>query len=127
MLDTNSFIVRSSGRKVGYYYIDYIGHYKISDIAGEAKIDFSKLEQIYKESNLEYDSELDIYYFNDILKAKKAIADIISLMKTDNKGHLISFTETEIEYIRKALINESMGNIGIDSKLKDKIFKKLNI
>jgi hypothetical protein len=127
MLDTNSFIVRSSGRKSGHYYIDYIGHYKIADIAKEAKIDLPKLEQIYKESNPEYDSELDIYYFNDILKAKKTIADIISLMKTDNKGHLISLTETEIEYIRKALINESMGNIGIDSKLKDKIFKKLNI
>jgi orotidine-5'-phosphate decarboxylase len=32
-------------------------------------------------------------------------------------------TESEIEYIRKALINDASGNVGINNKLKETIFK----
>jgi hypothetical protein len=108
-----------------YYYIDYFGQYKITDISKEVKIKSSKLTEIYLENGGIIDNSFEVYYFDDFLKAKKAIAEITSKITTVNKGKNILFTEAEIEQIRKALINDS-GNFGVDSKSKDKILKKLN-
>lgn len=125
MIDSANFIVRISGRKEGYYYIDYFGQYKITDISKEVKIKSSKLTEIYLENGGIIDNSFEVYYFDDFLKAKKAIAEITSKITTVNKGKNILFTEAEIEQIRKALINDS-GNFGVDSKSKDIILKKLN-
>ena len=125
MIDSANFIVRNSGRKVGYYYIDYLGKYKIADISKEVKIKPSKLTEIYLENGGIIDNSFEVYYFDDFLKAKKAIAEITSKINPVNKGKNILFTEAEIEQIRKALINDS-GNFGVDSKNKDEILKKLN-
>jgi hypothetical protein len=47
-------------------------------------------------------------------------------MKSDQKGRIISLTDAEIEYIRKALINEGSNTIHLKNSIKDAIFKKLN-
>ena len=125
MIDAANFIVRNSGKKAGYYYIDYLGQYKITDISKEVRIDASKLTAIYLENDGIIDQSFDVYYFDDFLKAKKVIAEITSKITSVNKGKNILFTEAEIAQIRKALINDS-GNFGVDSKIKDKILKKLN-
>ena len=125
MIDSANFIVRNSGRKVGYYYIDYLGKYKIADISKEVKIKPSKLTEIYLENGGIIDNSFEVYYFDDFLKAKKVISEITSKITPVNKGKNILFTEAEIEQIRKALINDS-GNFGVDSKNKDEILKKLN-
>jgi hypothetical protein len=70
-------------------------------------------------------TDFDVYYFDDFLKAKKVISEITSKITPLNKGKNILFTEAEIAQIRKALINDS-GNFAVDSKIKDKILKKLN-
>jgi hypothetical protein len=126
MIDSANFIVRSSGKRAGYYYIDYCGKYKISDISKEVRIESSKLTDIYLENSGIIDNYLDVYYFDDSLKAKKVISEITLKTTSANKGKNIFFTEVEIEQIRKALINDS-GNFGVDSKNKDIILKKLNI
>lgn len=125
MIDSANFIVRSSGKKAGYYYIDYLGQYKITDISKEVRIESSKLAEIYLENGGIIDNVFEVYYFDNFLKAKKAISEITSKITPVNKGKNILFTEAEIEQIRKALINDS-GNFGVDSKIKDKILKKLN-
>ena len=126
MIDTSSFIVRNSGRKnSGFYYIDYIGHYKAIEISKAFKIDLDKLNGIYLSNGGVLDPEFDIYYFNDMISAQKTISDIFSSMKKQEKGRTIVLTEAEIKYIRNALINES-GFAAINNKLKDGIFNKLN-
>jgi hypothetical protein len=125
MIDSANFIVRSSGRKGGYYYIDYLGQYKITDISKEVRIKSSKITEIYLENGGIIDQSFEVYYFDDFLKAKKVISEITSKITAVNKGKNILFTEAEIEQIRKALINDS-GNFGVDSKNKDEILKKLN-
>jgi hypothetical protein len=125
MIDTVNFIVRSSGRVDGSYYIDYIGLYKTADIAKAAKVDPEKLTGIYLSNGGGLDTALEIFYFDNMISAQKTISEIFSIIKKTNKGRVITLTEPEIEYIRKALINES-GFAGINNKLKDAIFKKLN-
>jgi hypothetical protein len=109
----------------GRYYIDYVGLYKAFDISKAAKVDFEKLTDIYQSNNGVLDTTLEIYYFDDMISAQKTISDIFAVMKKTNKGRIVTLTEPEIDYIRKALINES-GFAGINNKLKDAIFKKLN-
>jgi metal-dependent HD superfamily phosphatase/phosphodiesterase len=125
MIDAANFIVRKSGKKAGFYYIDYLGQYKITDISKEVRIEALKLTAIYLENGGIIDRSLDVYYFDDFLKAKKVISEITSKITPVNKGKNILFTEAEIAQIRKALINDS-GNFGVDSKIKDKILNKLN-
>ena len=93
MIDSANFIVRRSGRKEGYYYIDYFGQYKITDISKEVKIKSSKLTEIYLENGGIIDNSFEVYYFDDFLKAKKAIAEITSKITPVNKGKNILFTE----------------------------------
>jgi len=125
MIDAANFIVRNSGKKAGYCYIDYLGQYKISDISKEVGIEASKLTAIYLENGGIIDQAFEVYYFDNFLKAKKVISEITAKITVGNMGKNILFTEAEIAQIRKALINDS-GNFGVDSKIKDKILKKLN-
>jgi metal-dependent HD superfamily phosphatase/phosphodiesterase len=102
-----------------------LGQYKISDISKEVGIEASKLNAIYLENGGIIDQAFEVYYFDDFLKAKKVISEITEKITAGNMGKNILFTEAEIAQIRKALINDS-GNFGVDSKIKDKILKKLN-
>ncbi len=122
----SNFIVRKSGREENSYYIDYLGVYKIMDISKLVHLEASVIKEKYLNHGAVYFSELDVYYFNDIEKAKSTIGDILKNLKADQKGRLILLTEAEIEYIRQALINEGVNTIRVSSKIKDNIFRKLN-
>jgi len=126
MLDSSSFIVRISGRGPSLFYIDCGGLYHISDIAANAGISASRLSKIYVSNGGALNSELDVYYFGSIDSAKTAISDIFSAMRNANKGKSVFFNEDEIEYLRKALINDAMGFAGNSSRMVDAILKKLN-
>ena len=126
MLNESNFIVRTSGRRSGSCYIDYQGAYKLIEIAKIAGMEPPALRGKYLANGAEYDEELDIYYFGSIESAQRAISDILHDIKTVHRGRLILLTEREIEYIRKALINEGSNNIHVTSRIKDGIFKKLN-
>jgi len=126
MISESNFVVRVSGRKKDTYYIDYIGMYKISDIAKIAGANVLEIKEKYLENGAEYDEELDVYYFNSIESAKKAISSILKNVKANKLGRMVLLTDTEIEYIRQALINEGSNTIRVNNKIKDAIFKKLN-
>jgi len=126
MIDTSYFIVRSSGTRGGYCYIDYIGLYKLSDISVAAKIDETKLKELYIANGGIYDDTIDSYYFDNMISAQKTISEIFSKIKKSQKGRVVELTEPEIEYIRKALISDGSGFTSMNNKLKDAIFKKLN-
>lgn len=126
MVNESNFIVRVSGRKENSCYIDYSGVYKITEIAKVVGIEPPAVREKYLANGATYDEELDVYYFNSLENAKKAIADLLKDMKSGQKGRLVFLTEREIEYIRKALINEESNTIHVRSRIKEGIFKKLN-
>jgi hypothetical protein len=124
MVDTHSFIVRRSGKMQERYYIDYTGYYKVTDISKQVNVDPLKISDLYISNGGILDPENDVYFFGDPLRAKKTIREILAL--SPERGRSVMLTEAEIEYIRKALINDGSGNIGIDNRTKDSIFRKLN-
>ena len=126
MIYQTSFVVRESGSKFGSYYIDYLGRYKVQDIARIVGIDKDSIIEKYIENEAEHYKELDVYYFETLEKAKNALNMILELIKQKSTGRLIFFTETEIEYIRKALINDGGNRLHVNNSVKDEIFKKLN-
>lgn len=126
MLDFSNFIVRISGHGAGTFYIDCCGLYKISDIAAGSGIKSDRLGKIYAKNGGEYNRDLDIYYFHSTESAKKAISDIYTVMQDSNKGKSIFFTDEEIGYLRKALINDASAFAGYSSRTIDNILKKLN-
>lgn len=125
MNETN-FIVRVSGRKENSYYLDCLGVYKVQDIAKIAGLKPAAVKEKYLANEAAYDENLDIYYFNSIDQARKTISSILNDMKAAQKGRVVFLTEAEIEYIRKALINEQSNTIHVKNNIKDEIFKKLN-
>lgn len=126
MIDTAQFIVRNSGRYQDNFYIDYRGLYKITEISEAIHLDIKKITKIYLTNKGIYDEELEVYYFKGIANAKNALDEILNSVKLAQKGKNIFLNEAELEYVRKALINES-GTVGNNSRLKDSILKKLNI
>ena len=126
MIDTANFIVRLSGRHEGQHYIDYVGAYRVADISRLAKVDETTLDGLYRANGGLHDDAQDVYYFVSEISAQKTISDIFAHMKDRNKGRVITLTEPEIEYIRMALINDGSGFAGVNNRIKDAIFKKLN-
>lgn len=126
MVNQSNFIARASGTRKGSYYIDYSGTYKVTDIARITGLKTSAVIEIYAGNGAVYDDLQEVYYFNSLESANRAIAEIFSNVKSDLKGRLLYLSEAEVEYIRKALINEGSNTIHIKSKIKDEIFKKLN-
>ncbi|OPX45518.1 hypothetical protein CLHUN_08930 [Ruminiclostridium hungatei] len=122
----SNFIVRKSGRESDSYYIDYLGVYKVTEIAKLVRLEAPLLKEKYLKYGAVYFDELDVYYFSRAEDAKSAIEEILKKLKSSQKGRIIQLTEAEIEYIRQALINEGVNNIRVSSKVKDNIFKKLN-
>ena len=126
MIDTVNFIVRLSGRHADRYYIDYVGAYRAVDISRLTKVGEETLEGIYRANGGLHDDAQDVYYFLSEIEAQKTISDIFARMEKRNKGRVVTLAEAEIEYIRMALINDGSGFAGVNNKLKDAIFKKLN-
>jgi hypothetical protein len=126
MVNETNFIIRVSGRKENTYYIDYLGVYKTTEIARIVGLEAPSIQEKYLSNGAFYEKELDVYYFNSIERAKKAISDILGTMRQEQRGRLIYLTESEVEYIRKALINEGSNILHVSSSIKDAIFRKLN-
>ncbi len=126
MVNESNFIIRMSGRKEGCCYIDYSGVYKIAEISKITGIDAPSIKEMYVKNGGSYDDNQDVYYFCEMENAKKAISDILRTMKSEQKGRVLFLTEAEVEYIRKALINEGSNTIHLKNNVKDAIFKKLN-
>lgn len=126
MFNESNFIVRVSGRKEKSFYIDYEGAYKVLEIAKITGLNPVDVKLKYAENGGIHDEELDIYYFPSVEAAKHTIDEMIENMNPQHRGKPIFLTEAELEYIRKALINEGSNTIHVSSKIKDAIFKKLN-
>lgn len=126
MVSESNFVVRKSGRRDESYYIDYLGVYKINDLARIVGVKASSVKEKFLNNNAVYDEALEVYYFNSMDSAKNTIAEIMKDVKSDVKGRVVHLTEAEIEYIRKALINEGTNVMHVSNKVKDAIFKKLN-
>lgn len=126
MVNESNFIVRTSGKRTNSYYIDYSGVYKITEIAKITGLEPSAVKEHYQNNGAVYDENQDVYYFASIEAAKSTIAGIFSNVRSELKGRLLYLTEAEVEYIRKALINEGSNTIHLKNSIKDAIFKKLN-
>lgn len=126
MAFSGNYIVRHSGRKPGFFYIDTQGHYKVRDISKISGIEAHDLDVLYRTYSSEHSEEMDVYYFDSTDRANALIDAILERSGQKENGRLIYLTEKEIEYIRKALINEGSNSIHISSAIKDKIFNKLN-
>ncbi len=126
MVNQSNFIARMSGRRADNYYIDYSGAYKVTDIARITGLEPAVVKEIYTGNGAVYDDAQEVYYFGSLDATKKAIAEIFDSVRTELKGRLVYLSEAEVEYIRKALINEGSNSIHMKNKIKDEIFKKLN-
>lgn len=126
MVNESNFIVRMSGKRASSYYIDYSGVYKINEIARITGLEPSMVKELYQDNGAVYDETMDVFYFGSIEAAKSTIASIFKDVRAELKGKLVYLTETEVEYIRKALIHEGSNTIHMKSSIKDAIFKKLN-
>ncbi len=126
MLNFSVFLVRSSGRYPGSFYIDCGGLYHIDEIAKGAGLEAERLHKLYEANGGKLNSEQDVYYFSDAGNAKKAISGIFAAMQNSNKGKYVFFSEEEIQYLRKSVINDAMGFAGNDSRMVDAILRKLN-
>ncbi len=126
MINGENFLVRASGRREDSYYVDYLGNYKIDDISKLTGIKKTELIGIYLSNEAVYDDKLEVYYFCNFDSARRTIKDIVDCGGIENRGRPVLLTEAEIEFIRKALINEGANTIHVNNKIKDSIFKKLN-
>lgn len=126
VVNQSNFIVRMSGRRKDSYYIDYSGVYRVIDIAKITGLDPIEVKEIYAGNGAVYDDSQEVYYFSSLESAKKVISEIFRNVKAEFRGRLVYLSEAEVEYIRKALINEGSNTIHLKNKIKDEIFKKLN-
>lgn len=126
MINETDLIVRKSGRINDLYYIDYQGLYRIVDISRVTGLESVFIKEQYVNAKAQYDDTLDIYYFASIEKAQSVVRTILNAAGKDKIGRMLILTEAEIEYIRKALINEGCNPISVKSSIKDAIFRKLN-
>lgn len=122
----SGFVLRKSGVKEGNYYIDFSGEYQPEMIKKETGIHADKIVQIYKEFNGLYNEQLEVYYFSSEEDGNNAIKSLVKFLKKSDHIKQVELTESEIEYIRRALINEDSNVIFTKSKIRESIFDKLN-
>jgi len=108
------------------FYIDYHGAYKIEEVSKSLGIKVETLTDMYKSFDGEYDDERDVYYFSSAAQVKDVIEHIVKRLKPSQVEMSVKLTLEEIEFIRKALINEDSNVIFTGNKLRESIFKKLN-
>lgn len=126
MVNQSGFIVRKSGLQSDSYYIDYSGSYKVGDIAKITGIKPAGVIKTYSDNGAIYDDMQEVYYFRSVESARKAIGELFGNVRAELKCKTVNLTEAEVEYIRRALINEVSNTIHLKSKIKDEIFRKLN-
>lgn len=125
MFNIDHLIVRRSGIKQESFYIDYFGHYTIAELSKETGIRSKSLTKLFVDNSGELDEERNIYYFKSEISAKIVVAFILNKIAPAVENIKISFTPSQIEYIRKSVINYSQS-IGTDSKITGEVLDKLN-
>jgi len=126
MVNQSNFVVRISGKRANSCYIDYSGIYDVTEIAKLSGLNAQTIVDKYISFGAIQDKENNVYYFSNTEDAKNAVSAIIADMPDDIKGIPVILTLSEIEYIRKALINEGSQVIHVKNSIIDSIFKKLN-
>lgn len=121
-----TFMIRESAMRNGEFYIDFDGLYEISGISRFTGITENALHHIYENNDGDYDSDRNVYYFPHRGNAAEAVNELRGKLKPAKIGRTVTLSEEEIEYIRKALINEDSNVIHTKSKIRDSIFEKLN-
>ena len=121
-----TFMIRQSAMKQGQFYIDFDGEYEISGISACTGIASNTIQHLYDNSGGIYDSERNVYYFPMHGNAADAVNTLRGHLKPTKVGRTVNLSEEEIEYIRRALINEDSNIIYTKSKIRDSIFDKLN-
>lgn len=126
MVNQSSFIVRKSGIRPDDYYIDYAGTYTVGDIAKLTGVKAAKIIEIYTGSGAIFDDAQNVYFFRSTEAAKNAVGELFANVKPERKAKAVYLSEAEVEYIRRALINEGSNTLYLKGKIKDEIFRKLN-
>ena len=121
-----TFMIRESAMKQEHYYVDFNGEYEISGISSCTGITENAIRHVYEKNEGIYDADRNVYYFLKYGYAAEAINELRGNLKPARVGRTVTLTEKEIEYIRKALINEDSNIIYTKSKIRDSIFDKLN-
>ncbi len=122
----NGFALRRSGVKEGFFYIDLAGEFQPDMIKKATGISTDKIIEIYKENKGEYNEQFDVYYFSSQADGENVIKALSKLLKKSEQVRTVELTESEIEYIRRAMINEDSNVIFTKSKIRESIFDKLN-
>jgi hypothetical protein len=118
-------IVRRSG-VYDKYYLDYNGHYIIEEVSEALGYELDSLRHIFEINSGKYDDQHDVYYFPSTTDVKEVISEIVKKVRPSKVEIPVKLTYEEIEYIRRALINEDSNVIFTGNKLRESIFSKLN-
>ena len=121
-----TFMIRESAMRQEHYYLDFDGEYEISGISSCTGITENAILNVYKNNEGIYDGDRNVYYFPKYGFAADVLNDLRRKLKPARIGRTVTLTEEEIEYIRRALINEDSNIIYTKSKIRDSIFDKLN-
>lgn len=122
----NGFMIRKSALKDGKYYIDFFGDYTVEGISKRTRITENDIHHAYQNNKGDYDSERHVYYFPEYSSAAEAAEKLGGMLKPSQVTRSVELTGEEIEYIRKALINEDSNIIFTNSRIRSSIFDKLN-
>ncbi len=121
-----TFMIRDSAMKDGHYYIDFNGEYEVSRISSCTGITENFINHVYEDNGGVYESEKKVYYFQKRGLAVDAVKLLQGKLKPSKVGRTVELTEEEVEYIRKALINEDSNIIYTNNRIRTSIFDKLN-
>lgn len=121
------FMIRQSALAENQYYIDFSGEYTVPDIGRITGITENFIHKTYEDAGGVYNSERKVYYFSSYDLAVAATTILGENLKHSKMVKTIELTEEEIEYIRKALINQDSNIIFKNNRIKTTIFNKLNM
>lgn len=121
-----TFMIRQSAMRDDAHYIDFDGEYEISGISKCTGITENTIHQIFESNKGVYDNERNVYYFAQYGLAAEAVNELRGRLMPAKMGRTVTLSAEEIEYIRKALINEDSNIIHTKIKIRDSIFDKLN-
>jgi len=113
LVNQSGFIVRKSGIRADEYYIDYAGAYTVGDIAKLTGVKAAKITQIYTDHGAIFDDSQNVYYFRSLEAAKNAIGELFANVSPHRKAKAVYLSEAEIEFIRRALINEGSNTLSL--------------
>ncbi len=121
----SDFIIRKSAVQEGFY-IDFEGEYEPEKIEAITGIDVAVIKETCLRFRGVFNQELNVYYFKTKDYAEQVVAELSKKTKPAKNVVMVELTTEEIEYIRKALINEDSNVIFTKSKIRTSIFDKLN-